>query len=146
MTGKPKILVLCTGNSARSQMAEAFFRIYADDIFEVHSAGLEPSVVNPFTIKVMTEIGYDMSSHRSKGVEEYLGKMVFAYVITVCSAADTLCPTVFPGALNRLHWPFDDPAAFVGSDDNKLEVFRKVRNQIEEKIKFWVNEYRETEL
>ena len=136
---KPKVLFLCTGNSARSQMAEAFLRLVAGDRFEVHSAGLEPSVVNPYTIRVMEEIGVDMSAHRSKSLEDYLGKVHFAYLITVCSRAEEKCP-LFPGMGVRLHWPFDDPAAETGSDEDKLAKFRQVREEIRVKIMAWVSE------
>ena len=134
---KPKVLFLCTGNSARSQMAEAFLRLYAGDRFEVHSAGLEPSMVNPYTIQVMEEIGMDMSAHRSKSLEEYLGKVHFAYLITVCSRAEERCP-LFPGMGVRLHWPFDDPAAVAGSEADKLAKFRQVREEIQAKIMAWI--------
>lgn len=136
---KPKVLFLCTGNSARSQMAEAFLRLVAGERFEVHSAGLEPSVVNPHTIRVMEEIGVDMSAHRSKSLEDYLGKVHFAYLITVCSRAEEKCP-LFPGMGVRLHWPFDDPATETGSDEDKLAKFRQVREEIRVKIMAWVAE------
>lgn len=136
---KPKVLFLCTGNSARSQMAEAFLRLVAGDRFEVHSAGLEPSVVNPFTIRVMEEVGMDMSAHRSKSLVEYMGKVHFAYLITVCSRAEEKCP-LFPGMGARLHWPFDDPAAAVGSDEEKLAKFRQVRDEIKGKVVEWVSQ------
>jgi len=134
---KPKVLFLCTGNSARSQMAEAFLRKYASDHFEVHSAGIEPSVVNPSTIRVMEEIGMDMSAHRSKSLSEYLGKVHFAYLITVCDRAEQKCP-IFPGMGVRLHWPFEDPVAVIGSDEQKLARFRQVRDQIGLKIVEWL--------
>ena len=134
---KLRVLFLCTGNSARSQMAEAFLRKYAGDHFEVHSAGLEPKGLNPFTIKVMEEAGFDMSGHRPKGVGDYLGKVHFQYLITVCDDADKNCPTVWPGVNQRLHWSFEDPARFDGTDGQKLVKFRQVRDQIEQKIKAW---------
>jgi arsenate reductase len=135
-----RVLFLCTGNSARSQMAEAFLRKYAGDRFEAHSAGLEPKGMNPFTIKVMEETGVDMSGHTSKGVDTYLGKVLFQYLITVCDDADKNCPTTWPGVNQRLHWSFEDPATFQGSDEEKLAKFRQVRNQIDEKIKAWIAE------
>lgn len=135
-----RVLFLCTGNSARSQMAEAFLRHYAGDHFEAHSAGLEPKGVNPFTIQVMQEKGIDMSSHTSKGVDAYLGKVLFQYLITVCDDADKNCPTVWPGVNVRLHWSFDDPAAFEGTDETKLIKFRQVRDQIEHRVKNWLAE------
>ncbi|MEI8132468.1 MAG: arsenate reductase ArsC [Leptolinea sp.] len=139
MENKAKVLFLCTGNSARSQMAEAFLRKFAGDNFEVYSAGLEPQGVNPYTIRVMEEIGYNMSSHRSKSLTEYMGKNHFGYLITVCGGADKNCP-IFPGMGMRMHWGFEDPAAFQGSDDEKLEKFRQVRDQIAEKIQSWLIE------
>jgi arsenate reductase len=107
-----RVLFLCAGNSARSQMAEAFLRKYAGEHFEAYSAGLEPKQVNPFTIQVMQEAGIDISNQTSKGVETYLGKVLFQYLITVCDEADKNCPTVWPGVTNRMHWSFEDPAVF----------------------------------
>jgi arsenate reductase len=135
-----RVLFLCTGNSARSQMAEAFLRKYAGDRFEAHSAGLEPKPLNPLTVKVMEEAGVDMSGHASKGFETYLGKMLFQYLITVCDDAEKNCPSIWPGVSNRLHWHFEDPAALIGTDEEKLAKFRQVRDQIEKKVKAWVAE------
>jgi len=135
-----RVLFLCTGNSARSQMAEAFLRKFAGDRFEAHSAGLEPKPLHPLTIKVMEEAGVDMSGHKSKGFETYLGKMVFQNLITVCDDADKNCPTTWPGVNNRLHWHFEDPAAFTGTEEEKLAKFRQVRDQIDEKVKTWLAE------
>lgn len=137
---KQRILFLCTGNSARSQMAEAFLRKYGDDRFEVHSAGMEPKGLNPLTVKVMDEIGIDVSAQTSKGVETYLGKTLFQYLITVCDDADKNCPTVWPGVNQRMHWSFQDPAAVEGSEQEKLSKFREVRDLIEAKIKIWIVE------
>lgn len=131
---KPKVLFLCTGNSARSQMAEAFLRKYAGDRFEVFSAGLEPSVINPLTIQVMEETGVDMTGHYAKGLDTFLGKVHFAYLITVCSKAEEKCP-IFPGMGQRLHWPFDDPVVFQGSEAEKWSKFCQVRDEIEAKVK-----------
>ena len=135
-----RILFLCTGNSARSQMAEAFLRKYAGDRFEAHSAGLEPKGVNPFTIQAMQEVGIDISGQTSKGVDTYLGKVLFQYLITVCDDADKNCPTVWPGVNQRMHWSFEDPAAFEGTDDEKLAKFREIRDQIEGRIQAWLEE------
>ena len=137
---KQRILFLCTGNSARSQMAEAFLRKYADDRFEAHSAGLEPKGLNPLTVKVMDEVGIDVSGQQSKGVETYLGKMLFQYLVTVCDDADKNCPTVWPGVNKRMHWSFQDPAAVEGTEEEKLAKFREVRDLIEAKIKSWLAE------
>lgn len=137
---KQKVLFLCTGNSARSQMAEAFLRKYADDLFEVHSAGLEPKGINPLTVKVMQEVGLDISNQTSKGVDVYLGKTLFQYLITVCDDADQNCPTVWPGVNTRMHWSFEDPARYEGTEDQTLARFRDVRDLMEKKIKEWVTE------
>ena len=135
-----RVLFLCTGNSARSQMAEAFLRKYAGDRFEAHSAGLEPKPLHPLTVKVMEEAGVGMSGHKSKGFETYLGKLLFQYLITVCDDADKNCPTTWPGVSNRLHWHFEDPAEFQGTDVEKLAKFRQVRDQIDQKVKAWAAE------
>jgi arsenate reductase len=135
---KQKILFLCTGNSARSQMAEAFVRKYADDRFEAHSAGQEPKGLNPLTVKVMDEIGIDVAEQQSKGVDDYLGKMHFQYLVTVCDDADKNCPTGIPGVEHRMHWSFQDPAALHGTEEEKLAKFREVRDLIEEKITNWL--------
>lgn len=133
-----RVLFLCTGNSARSQMAEAFLRKYGGEEFEAYSAGLEPKGLNPFTVQVMKEVGIDVSHQRSKGTGEYLGKILFQYLITVCDDADKNCPTVWPGISKREHWSFQDPAAIEGTDEQKLAKFREVRDQIERRIKSWV--------
>lgn len=137
---KQRVLFLCTGNSARSQIAEAFLRKYGSDRFEAHSAGLEPKGLNPFTVKVMQEIGIDVSGQTSKGVDTYLGKTLFQYLVTVCDDADKNCPTVWPGVGNRMHWSFQDPAAAEGTEEEKLAKFREVRDLIEVKIKGWLAE------
>jgi arsenate reductase len=136
---KAKVLFLCTGNSARSQIAEAFLRKYGGDEFEAYSAGLEPKGINPYTSHVMEEIGLNLSGQYSKHIREYMGKVHFAYVITLCDEAEASCPTTFPGIGRRLHWSFEDPAAFLGSNDEKLSKFRKVRDQIERTIKEWLS-------
>jgi len=135
-----RVLLLSTGNSARSQMAEAFLRKNAGDRFEAHSAGLEPKALHPMTVKVMEEIGVDMSGHKSKGFETYLGKLLFQYLVTVCDEAEKNCPTTWPGVSNRLHWHFEDPAAFTGTEEEKLAKFRQVRDQIDEKVQAWLAE------
>jgi arsenate reductase (thioredoxin) len=135
---KQRILFLCTGNSARSQMAEAFVRKYASDRFEAHSAGLEPKGLNSFTIKVMEEIGIDISGQTSKSVDTYLGNTNFQYLVTVCDDADKNCPTGWPGVQKRMHWSFQDPATAEGSEEEKLQKFREIRDLMEEKIKSWL--------
>ena len=136
--GLIRVLFLCTGNSARSQMAEAFLRKYAGDRFEVYSAGLEPQEIHPLTIQVMEEIGFDMSQHTSKPLSQFLGRLHFGYIITVCSRAAEKCP-IFPGMGTRLSWPFDDPASYEGTPEEKLDKFREVRDAINRRIINWVD-------
>lgn len=135
---KPIVLFLCTGNSARSQIAEAWLRQYAGDEFEILSAGTEPKGINPLTIEVMQEAGLSLEGHRSKSLGEFLGKITVTHAIVVCSEADKECPRVWPFALQRHFWPFDDPAAALGSHEEKLAAFRRVRDQIEARIKEWL--------
>jgi arsenate reductase len=130
---KEKVLILCTGNSARSQMGEGLFRSALDDKFEVFSAGTKPSSVRPEAIDVMGEIGIDISGHRSKSVDEFLGQQ-FRYVITVCDNAKESCP-VFPGRAERIHWSFEDPAAVEGTAEERKAAFRRIRDQIADRIK-----------
>ncbi len=137
MTDKKRVLILCTGNSARSQMAEGLLRHAAGDRFAVFSAGTRPSIVRPEAISVMQEIGIDISGHRSKSVNEFDGQQL-DYVITVCDNARESCP-LFPAAAKRLHWPFEDPASVQGSDDERKAAFRKVREQIEIRIASFVD-------
>ena len=140
MERKPKVLFLCTGNSARSQMAEAFVRQYAGDWLEPHSAGLDPKGVNPYTMRVMQEAGIDVSDHTSKSVREYMGQTHFDYLVTVCQHAEENCPTTFLGFGNKLHWGFDDQAVFQGNEQDTLAKFREVRDLIEMQIKAWLAE------
>ena len=135
-----RVLFLCTGNTARSQMAEAFLRKYAGRHLEAFSAGFMPSVINPYSERVMREIGIDLSCQYSKSVKEYLGRMTFTYLISVCAGAEERCPTTFPGIGQRLSWAFDDPAAVGRSEEEMLRKFREVRDQIEKRIKLWLEE------
>ncbi len=138
---KPRVLFLCTGNSARSQMAEALLREYADDQFEVHSAGVEPKgYILPEVLTIMKELNLDMSGHRSKSVSEYLGKLHFSHVITVCGDAEKNCPAVFLNMGKHEHWPFDDPAKFDGSPSERLIFTRSIRDQIAYRIQEWLEE------
>jgi len=137
---KTRVLFLCTENSARSQMAEAFLRYYGSDQYEAYSAGLEPGGINPLTEKVMAEKGIILENQYSKDISEYLGKVHFSYLITVCSNAEERCPSTFPGVSRRLSWGFDNPAAIDGGIEEKLEKFRVVRDQIEEQIKGWLSQ------
>jgi len=127
-----RVLFVCTGNSARSIMAEATLRHQGGDAFEVHSAGTHPSTVNPLTLRVLAEVGIDTSEARSKSVDEFAGQ-AFDYVITVCDQARQACP-VFPGDGPRLHWGYEDPAAAVGTEEERLVVFRHVLTQLGERI------------
>ena len=134
------VLFLCTGNSARSQMAEAFLRRLGGEEYQAFSAGLEPKGMHPLTLQVMSEIGYDLSGQRSKGVEEFLGKQHLHFVITVCDHAAEHCPRVWPGVHQRLHWSFEDPAAATGSQVERLAIFRQVRDQIRAQVAAWLRE------
>ena len=136
------ILVLCTGNSCRSHIAEAILRAAAKDIFEVHSAGYNPAgFVHPKAVAVMKEIGIDISNHSSKHMNDFLKRDVHT-VITVCGNADQACPS-FPGQLKRYQWGFDDPAKAEGSDEEVLDVFRRVRNEIKLVFEAYASGYRE---
>jgi arsenate reductase len=135
---KPRVLFLCTGNSARSLMAEALLRHHAGNSFEVHSAGLQPKGINPYTARVLKEINVSVDSLWSKGVREYMGTTVFTYVITVCDHAEENCPTIFLTQGHHLHWSFEDPAAFDGPDEEKAARFRAIRDQIQAQIVDWL--------
>jgi arsenate reductase len=126
---KPTVLILCTGNSCRSHLAEGFLRAAAGDILDVQSAGSKPAgYVHPLAIKVMQESGIDISQHTSKHLSQFLDQKIET-VITVCGNADQACP-IFPGQVNRHHWPFVDPAHAAGTDEEILQVFRQVRDEI----------------
>ena len=137
MTADPiRVLFVCTGNSARSQIAEALLRDFGGADFEVYSAGTEPKGVNPYTVRALAEIDIDWSGARAKSVTEFLGRP-FDYVITVCDRARQSCP-VFPGNHNTLHWGLDDPAEVEGSDERKLEAFRRTRTEIATRLRPFV--------
>jgi arsenate reductase len=133
MADKRRVLILCTGNSARSQMAEGLLRHDAGDRFTVESAGTKPSTVRPEAITVMKELGIDITSHRSKHVDEFEGQE-FDYVLTVCDNAKESCP-VFFGKAARLHHSFNDPAAVEGSEEKRLSAFRQVRDDLRSYLK-----------
>ena len=135
---KERVLILCTGNSARSQMAEGLLRALADNQYDVFSAGSKPSSVNPFAIQAMRERGIDISQQRSKHLNEFI-KQPFDYVITVCDVAAETC-LIFPGRAQRIHWSFPDPAAVEGNEDVKLQAFRDTRDAIESRLKAWLVE------
>lgn len=139
---KPKILILCSGNSCRSQMAEGFFKKHADDLFEIHSAGLEPKPIHPMTIRAMIEAGVDISDQKSKAIKDFLGRESFRHIIFVCSAAEKSCPNVYPFVNSRISWPFEDPAAVEGTEEEKYSKFVEVRDLVENTIKTWVKEIR----
>ncbi|MGA3202745.1 MAG: arsenate reductase ArsC [Bryobacteraceae bacterium] len=128
MPAKKRVLILCTGNSARSQMAEGLLRHDAGDRFEVESAGTKPSHVRPEAITVMNELGIDISGHRSKSVDEFTGQQ-FDYVLSVCDNAKESCP-IFPGKTVTIHQNFEDPAILKGPEEERLAAFRRVRDQI----------------
>lgn len=127
-----KLLVLCTGNSARSQMGEGLFRHFGGSGWEVHSAGTRPSIVRPEAIAVMQELGIDLSGHRSKSVDEFEGQK-FDYVVTVCDNARDNCP-VFPAGTRHVHWSFEDPAAVEGGLEDRLAAFRRIRDEIRGRV------------
>lgn len=136
MSDRKRVLILCTGNSARSQMAEGLLREIGSDRFEVESAGVNPSKVRPEAVEAMREVGIDISGHRSKSADEFVGRD-FDYIITVCDNARETCP-VFPGDAERIHHSFEDPPAPGAADpDTTTAVFRRVRDEIRE----WVGEF-----
>jgi arsenate reductase len=136
--GKQRVLILCTGNSARSQMAEGLLRALAGERYDVYSAGSKPSVVNPLAIAAMAERGIDISAQRSKHLREYL-ETPFDYVITVCDQAAETCP-FFPGRAERIHWSFPDPATATGTQAERLATFRESRDAIETRFRAWLAE------
>ncbi len=139
---KPSVLILCTGNSCRSHMAEGILRAVAGDLFEVHSAGSDPAgYVHPMATEVLRELGIDIEAHRSKHLSEFLERNIHT-VITVCGNANQACPT-FPGQAKRYHWGFDDPARATGSDDAVRAAFRAVRDQIVLVFQAYVDGYRQ---
>lgn len=138
MTEKPKILILCTGNSARSQMAEGLMQHICKDTYDVYSAGTHPSIVRPEAIKALAEIGIDISGNRSKSVDEFNG-MEIDYVLTVCDNAKENCP-YFPAKTKLIHHAFEDPASVKGDEETRLAAFRKVRDQIEKYLKDFYQE------
>ena len=134
----PRVLFLCMHNAARSQMAEAFLHHYAGDRFEVLSAGLVPTQVHPLTRQVLTETGLDPSRLRAKGLKDVLGRVRIHYAIIVCDQAEEDCPHLYPFAFQTLYWPFDDPAQAEGSKEERLRIFRAVRDQIAYRVRAWL--------
>jgi arsenate reductase len=133
---RERVLFLCTHNSARSQMAEGFLRELAGDRFEVESAGTEQTRVNPLSVRAMEEVGIDLGGHRSKTLDPFLDQP-WDYVITVCDGANERCP-IFPRSARRLHWSFPDPSRATGNDDERLAVFRRIRDEISTRIEAWL--------
>ena len=138
------VLFLCTGNSCRSQMAEALLRARGGEVFHAFSAGTDPQGVNPLTVKALAEIGIDTAPLRSKHVDEVLAETSIDTLIVVCDHANDNCPAGLVAAGQRLFWPFPDPAGFQGSDEERLAGFRQVREQIDARIKGWLAEMRQT--
>jgi len=137
---KPNVLFLCGGNSCRSQMGEALLKKHGGDRFEVHSAGLAPTgEIHPLSVRVLEEIGLDVSGHRSKSADEFLGRLPVRYLIAVCDAAAKNCPAHWPDMQERLEWPFPDPAEFEGTEEEVLAGFREVRDAIESRILEWLD-------
>lgn len=133
-----RVLILCTGNSARSQMAEGLLRDMAGDRIEAASAGVAPTQVRPEAIEAMKEIGIDISNHRSKSIDKLITQ-AFDYVITVCDNANQHCP-MFPGACRRIHWSIEDPAAVAGDDKTRLEAFRRARDELRERLRKFIED------
>jgi arsenate reductase len=121
-------------------MAEALLKKRAGAQFDAYSAGMEPKEIHPLTIRVMSEVGIDLSGHRSKALRQFLGRQLFGFVIFVCKRPETTCPTTWPGAFNPMEWPFEDPAVCEGSEEERLQKFRAVRDQIDKKIADWLKE------
>ena len=136
----PGILVLCTGNSCRSQIAATYLSQFGGDRFRVYSAGTEPTDrVHPLTVEVLAEDGIDIGGATPTDYREYLGKIPVHYLITVCGGAAKACPAVWPGVHERLRWPFEDPAAFEGTPEETIETFRQVRDQIKTRVRDWLD-------
>ena len=139
MTPKPRVLFLCTHNAARSQMAEAILRRAAGDRFEVLSCGIEPTDVHPLTKTVLEERGLPTADLRAKPMGEFLGKVDVRYAVIVCEQTEDICPRIFPFTLRTLQWPFDDPARVTGGEELQLAAFRRVRDQIDQRIQSWLS-------
>ena len=144
MIRKPCVLFLCTHNSARSQMAEGWLRHLAGDKFEVLSAGTEPSRLHPLAARAMAEVDVDVSDHTSKSLQGILGHVPVRFAIIVCAQASRECPRIYPALGEVLHWPFDDPAATTGTEEAQLAEFRRVRDEIGERLRAWLSTISET--
>src|SRR6266568_2993615 len=138
---KKRVLFICVHNSARSQMAEAFLNAGGGDFFEAQSAGLEPGTLNPLAIEVMREVGIDISKNKTQAVfDVFKSGQFFPYVITVCNESEAAGCPIFPGVTNRLHWSFPDPSTLVGTQEERLEGTRKIRDDIRRRIETWGDE------
>lgn len=145
MQRKPVVLFLCTGNSCRSQMAERFLRAKAGDRFEVHSAGLSPAQeIHPIAERVMAEIGLSMAGQVPKSLKQYLGRVAVWHLVVVCARAEERCPTAFPNVMNKHYWPFEDPAAVLGTPEEVLAKFREIRDRVGLRIDQWLAESSQT--
>ena len=140
MEEKPRVLFLCTHNAARSQIAEALLRHIAGDRFEAASAGLDPTTVHPLTYQVLKEAGVDTSGLSSKSVDTFLGRQAVRYAIIVCEQVETRCPKIFPFTTQTFFWRFDDPAQPEGAPDIQLAKFRRVRDELDTRIRAWLRE------
>jgi arsenate reductase len=140
MGRKKKVLFLATANTARGQMAEAFVRHYAADTYDAYSAGLSPVDIHPLTRQAMDEVGIDISDQRPVNVAEYLGKVHFGYIITVCSSAEAACPRTFMGVSHRLYWDMADPSKFQGTPGETLARFRETRDEIDARVQAWLRD------
>ena len=138
MKDEPRVLFVCTHNAARSQMAEAILRQVAGNRFEVCSAGFAPTEVHPLTVRALAEVGVDAKGLRAKAVRDFLGKEAVKYAIIVCAQDEESCPRVYPFAIHTLYWAFDDPSAAPGTPDDQLATFRRVRDEIDHRIRDWV--------
>lgn len=136
---RTSVLFICSHNSARSQMAEAFTRRMAGPLFDVASAGPDPRDIHPLTHAVMQEVGYSLEGQASKGLKLFLGKQGFTYVIMVCPTGEAQCPKFFPGTTKLLYWPFDDPAAAVGDEVHRRAFFTRVRDEISARVSSWLS-------
>jgi len=136
--GKPMVLILCTGNSCRSQMAQGFLRAYRGEKYDIHSAGTEPKAqVHPLAVKVMAEVGIDISGQKPQALTHYLGRAPVRHLLIVCNKANGTCPRIWPGTYSRAYLPFDDPAEATGTPEAQLAVFRRVRDEIGWAMKNW---------
>lgn len=132
------VMFVCSHNSARSQMAEGLLRHLAGDRFTAFSSGVEPGRLNPLAVEAMAEIGIDIADHKAEGIDKYLGRQPVYHLIIVCEQAARSCPRIWPGAANREHWFFDDPSAATGTHEQRLAVFRRVRDEIRAKLERWL--------